>query len=144
MTEVPAIDLISKLPKRIFIDQYEFRLKLLPEDAPELAASVGDEITGDHSKDGQSEGLTYFDKKLICLCKDLSLHLFVEVVIHEVVHSINWSRDIEDGITEEEFTTKFSPGFVRFLLDNPRFHQWLNRAIREIRKQQTDVGNILD
>lgn len=143
MSDEP-LDLISKLPKRVFVDQYEFRLKLVDEGAIELAEKTGDEATGDPAQDSQGDGLTNFLKRHIYLSKDLNLHRFVTVVCHEVVHTINWSRDIEDGITEEEFTTKFSPGFVQFLLDNPRFHQWLNRAVREIRKQQTNVGNILD
>jgi hypothetical protein len=144
MSDVSETDLIQKLPKRVFVDQYEFRLKLVEKNAPELAEKTGDDATGDPMQDAEGEGLTDFQRKTIFLCRDLNLHLFVEVVIHEITHAINWSRDIEDGSSEETFTTRFSPGLVRFLLDNPRMHQWLNRAIREIRKQQVNVGSILD
>jgi hypothetical protein len=143
MSDVDNLTLISKLPKRVFVDEWEFHLKLVDEGAPELFAK-GDENDSDPGEDAEADGLTDLAKKRIYLCKTLTLHRFVEVVIHELTHTINWSRDVDDGSTEEIFTTKFSAGFLRFLLDNPRVHQWLNRAIRAIREQQKNVGNISD
>lgn len=139
---IDHLDLIKKLPRRIFVEQYEFHLKLVDEGAAELKTTTTKEDGTSEEEEG--DGLTDFNGRRIYFCKTLPLHRFVEVVVHEFIHAINWNRDVEDGSTEEEFTTKFSPGFVRFLLDNPRMHQWLNRAIREIRKQQANVGSILD
>jgi hypothetical protein len=141
MTE--CIELIKKLPRRIFVDQYEFQLKLVATGAPELHASAEDNGSNPGVAD-EGDGLTDFNAMRIYLSNTLPLHRFVEVVCHEITHAINWSRGIEDGSSEEDFTDKYSAGFVRFLLDNPKYHTWLNRVVREIRKQRTSVGDLSD
>jgi hypothetical protein len=118
--------MIDKLPKRVFVGLYEFKLILCEAGDPRLVSESID-----------CDGLTELNERVIYLNKALPFKRFVNVVLHECIHTMNWSKDIEDGVTEEEFTENLANSFTDFWLDNPRLVLWLNRAFKQIRKEQS-------
>jgi hypothetical protein len=120
--------MIDKLPKRVFIGLYEF--KVAPVDPGDVL------LHNDADPEMVCEGMTHTDISVIAIDKTLTLKRLVNVVLHECTHSINWSGDLTDESTEEEFTENFANGFTQFWLDNPRMVLWLNRAFKQIRKEQ--------
>lgn len=116
-------ELERKLPKRVFVGHYEFALKVVDPATPELEGS---------------DGMTYTDRSEIYIASGMSLRRLLNVVQHEVNHVINWSREIADGASEEEFTTKNSDGTTEMWIDNPGLITWQTKVSREIRKQRSE------
>lgn len=108
-------DVFLKLPKKLKVGTYTFNIKIVPATDPDL--------------DG-NDGMTLFHKFEILFDEELHSQRAHVVVLHEVIHAINFVYGIEDGSTEEHVTTQLSTGFAGFMKDNPKLFQWISANIR--------------
>jgi len=108
------------LPRRIHIGPYTFRVVF---------------ATARHEQLRDSDGCCVFSELRIYLRTNLNLQLAVNTVVHEVTHAINFAYGIEDGATEEFFTTNHSTGQVDVWVRNPRLMNWYVKQIRRIRQE---------
>ena len=111
------------LPKKIYVGHYEFSMFVVPTT---------------HERLDGNDGMTYFDDCQIFICANLPLRRLFYVVNHEVCHAVNWSKGIDDGMTEEQFTTLNSDGETDIWIDNPGLINWKLKAARAIRKQRSE------
>lgn len=116
-----------KLPKKLWVGNYEYDLQTVPRVHPDLAGDNGVSLLDD-------------ENRRILIAKNLKLRHRLEVVLHEIIHVINDAANMDDPLpNEEEMTTKQGHGWTYFLLDNPLFEAWLWATLAEIRKSQKEV-----
>lgn len=115
-------ELVAKLPKRAFIGLLEFRIEVVTEPI----------------EDGDCDGQTDLATRHVQIHRDLPFKRFVNVVLHELVHAINFDQGTTDMADEETFTNNLANGLTQFYLDNPRFASWFDRAFKAIRKEQAN------
>jgi Zn-dependent peptidase ImmA (M78 family) len=118
---VIAAELFKGLPRRVRISLYTFRIVLVSE---KHAALEGNEAMS-----------VFGDTHAIYLNKTMPAQRVLEIVYHELSHCVNYSRDIVDGATEEEFVTGHSIGMTELLLHNPRMHAWINATAGKMRRR---------
>lgn len=121
------------LPRKVWVESYEFGMKLVPANDPILDDNTGMTVT--------EEG-----KKCIYISDALEIRHRLEIVLHEITHAINWVHDIGDGgddedmvmMDEEDLAAKHGRAWSAFFLDNPRFQRWLTYTLNRIRKERAD------
>jgi hypothetical protein len=118
-----------KLPRRVYVGQYEFTLAVVETEDESLAGC---------------DGMTYLDQRRIFIDGRLPLRRFVAVVLHEVKHALHWERGLDDGMSEEHFTTESANGETELWVDNPRLFSWFDRAYKDIRKQGRERATVSD
>jgi hypothetical protein len=116
-------ELETKLPSKVYVGHYEFAIRVVPQDDPGIEGN---------------DGLCDPASRTIWICSGLSLWRLFYVVNHEICHAVNWSKGVEDGMTEESFTTLNSDGETDLWVDNPRLINWKLKAARAIRKQRSE------
>lgn len=114
---------IVQLPRKVWVGSHEFAVRLVSQDDLVLAGEDGDMTT---------DGTT----GVISIAADLDARRRLEIVLHELTHALNWSYEIEDGVSEEDIATKHGRAWAVFWLDNPRFESWLAYTLSRIRKEQ--------
>lgn len=72
-------------------------------------------------------------------CCDYSTHIIwiaphsgtqlAETVFHEITHAINEMTGVQDGATEEHFTTQSAKGWVAVLKDNPHILEYIREQL---------------
>jgi hypothetical protein len=120
--------MIDELPKKVFVGAYVFKI---------VPCTTGDKLLKSKGN-AVNDGLTNTETYTIALDRGMTLKRLMEVVLHECIHCLNWVRDVEDGSTEEHFTTQLAISMTDFWLDNPRLIQWINRAARQIKKERRE------
>lgn len=102
-------DFYSRMPKRLKIGCYPFRVELL---TPEDAETVG--------QLGHMSSLS----QTIRLRPGMTRQDLADTFIHEVLHAIHWQADLFDGNTEESFTLLTAHGLCLLWQDNPQAMKW--------------------
>ena len=72
-------------------------------------------------------GLCHKPKLKIQIEKDLKESLKLDIIIHEVMHAIDWSMNTK--ITEEQ-NTALATGLTAVFIDNPKFVEMLWKATK--------------
>lgn len=117
--------LVSKLPKRVMVGYWQFKVVPVEPEHPILVDSENETV---------SHGVCELDTQEIFINQELNLLRFVNVVLHELLHAINWTKELTDESTEEQFTAKGADGLTELMLDNPKLERWFARAHKEIRE----------
>jgi hypothetical protein len=124
----------DKLPRKIWVGTYEFRIFVVPANDPVLVEDP-DEI---------AEGLTCTDTRRIWFADGLEPRRLFELVWHETRHAVNWAYDVEDKlaaggdaeILEEELTELDGRAWTALWLDNPKLVRWFSGVATQIRKER--------
>ena len=118
--------IMPPIPNKLWIGEYEFDLVAVPPN---------------HSALEKNDGMTYFHegKRAIYICDSIELRRFFNVVWHEVTHAVNWDQGIEDGTKEEAISEAHGKIWTQVLLDNPKFHSWINKVIKQIRNERKNA-----
>ena len=114
-------DLLKTLPRRIKIGHYTWRVV------------VGDSVTHPEQLEG-AHGLTDYDTLKIYIRADEALSITVDTVLHELDHAINYAANLTDNSLEEEYVTRGTTVRLDTYLRNPRLWVWMNRAMRELKR----------
>ncbi len=117
---------VAPFPKMLWVGGYEYPLAIIEGDDPRLEG--GDGLTETGEKD-----------RAIWICAHLGTYRTVEIVLHEIVHAINWAYDLCDEMDmaeEEDIATKHGAAWARLYLDNPKFCRWLTSAINRVRVER--------
>ena len=128
---------IVQIPSKIWVEGYEFALRLLPHDDPILKVE---------GKSDEEDGmcLTGIPDFSVCVSNDLDARHRLRIVLHEITHAINWASGIDETenlITEEDIATNHGDAWARFWLDNPRFERWMGYTLARIRNEQRTGRN---
>jgi hypothetical protein len=119
---------VERLPKRLRIGSFTFKLLLVAKDHPDLNGE------DDEGEPYSCLGLTDAETTRILMATDSEFDQFVNTLIHEIGHAINHSYGIHGGEEEEHITTQSANGWMQVNLDNPRLENWLHAAWRALRK----------
>ena len=125
MSDLTSYD---RLPKRLKIGGYTF--KLLVEETTAEILNPPDEESGEPE---HLFGCTDTNKGRIHLDGKSEFEQFVNTLIHEIGHAINYVYGITDGADEEHITTQSANGWMQVNRDNPKLELWLHRAYRQLR-----------
>lgn len=115
-------DLYSSLPKRVKVGPYTYRIIPAPAGSPGLGEN--------------NYGMTVFDIATIYLDENMDAARLLNTTIHEIGHAINQAYGVVDGVEEETVATQSANGWMQVYIDNPRLLQWIQRAVREVRKSR--------
>lgn len=131
---MPKATRAPALPGKLWIGTFEVPLKVVPPHADELKDENGVESNG--------MSVVHDEDLLgIWIASNLPPRKRLEIVIHEVIHIINFAYGIEDDdagrpICEEDVAEKHGKAWTQLYLDNPRFVKWLTYVVDKIRKDQ--------
>lgn len=120
MSDDVAATMKDKMPKRIKVGSFTYRLHLVP--------------TGDDGLGGENYGMTDLENSQIFFDDSISLERLANTMLHELQHAINNSYGINNGAKEEAIATQTANGWMQVNLDNPKLELWLHRLWRELRK----------
>src|SRR4051812_48409118 len=116
----------QKVPRRIWLRNQPIKIDVVAPDHPVLAEC-------------DARGHTLFDNSggtTILISNALGISAFLEVVIHEITHVINFLWDIDDGAEEEAMATAHGEAWAMLLVANPAYQRWLTRTVNMLRKEQ--------
>jgi hypothetical protein len=119
----PAADVFKGLPRRIQVGQFGFRVLIEPETHEMLTEAFGRCDT---------------TARRIFLRAGMDPALALNTVCHEVTHAVNWVMDLEDGATEEAFTSRHTNGLIDVWMRNPRLFAWISKTL-ELAKREAGV-----
>lgn len=118
----------DKLPRRVWVGNYEFRIRVVPR--------ATDRLAPEKDGDQENDGITIFEPTEIMVAADMAAPLLLEVVWHEITHAINWDNDVDDGADEETICDRHGKAWTAFWVANPRFARWWNGQVVAIRKER--------
>lgn len=127
---------IVQLPRKLWIGTFEVPLKVVPHDDEALKddrPEIGDNTF--------SSGMSVVDDEDLCgiwIASNLTPRKRLEIVLHELIHVIDWVCGISDDdlIIEEDIAEKQGKVWAQLCLENPRFVAWLAYVTERIREDQ--------
>lgn len=115
------------LPKKVWVDTYEFTLRVAPPDDVRLKDA-----------EGEYDGDTDFVQQMISVRNNMAPPLLLETIEHELTHVKNWIADIgDDGADDEAIALKHGKLGSQFWINNPSFQRWYTRVCVSIRRERT-------
>lgn len=108
---------LDKLPKKLKVGPHTYSVTLV-----------------DELRDGEDLcwGLCSENKLSLTLSRGIpSITFAAEVAMHEVLHALWATRELEDTGEEEKIITNLSIGLMSFYQDNPRFLTWLKKGLKK-------------
>jgi hypothetical protein len=118
---------LKKLKRRLKVGPDWYKILLVPITHPVFS-------NPEDPADATSDGLTNTEERIIYLDENMHPDRFAVVLQHEITHCVNEAAGIEDGMDEEEVTTRQAPAMIQLWQDNPWLLNWFNTFFRYRRK----------
>lgn len=66
----------------------------------------------------------------IKFCVECDPIVALDTFIHEVLHAVHWSMNIQEGANEEAIVSSTATGLTGVFRDNPELLPWMSRVLK--------------